>query len=158
MKTLHTEIEITASAERVWDTLADLKAYPTWNPFITRVAGELMPGAKLEVRLEPPDASPMTFRPAVLTVKTGRELRWIGRVVVPGLFDGEHHFEIQPLGPGRVRFVQEERFTGVLVPVFARGLDDNTRRGFEAMNAALKARAEAAALSAPALVGHDNVL
>jgi len=42
-----------------------------------------MPGAKLEVRLEPPDASPMTFRPAVLTVKTGRELRWIGRVVVP---------------------------------------------------------------------------
>lgn len=117
-----------------------------------------MPGAKLEVRLEPPDASPMTFRPAVLTVKTGRELRWIGRVVVPGLFDGEHHFEIQPLGPGRVRFVQEERFTGVLVPVFARGLDDNTRRGFEAMNAALKARAEAAALSAPALVGHDNVL
>ena len=163
MKTLHTEIEITASAERVWDTLADLKAYPTWNPFITRVAGELMPGAKLEVRLEPPDASPMTFRPAVLTVKTGRELRWIGRVVVPGLFDGDA-LDGPRVAAGRARdqcrhqHQQEERFTGVLVPVFARGLDDNTRRGFEAMNAALKARAEAAALSAPALVGHDNVL
>jgi hypothetical protein len=56
----------------------------------------------------------------------------------------EHQFEIHPLGPGRVRFVQQERFTGVLVPLFARNMDDHTLRGFNAMNAALKARAEAA--------------
>jgi hypothetical protein len=42
-----------------------------------------------------------------------------------------------------VRFVQQERFTGVLVPLFARNLDDHTLRGFNAMNAALKGRVEA---------------
>ena len=52
----------------------------------------------------------------------------------------EHEFQIHSLGPGRVRFVQQERFTGVLVPLFPRNLDDHTLRGFKAMNAALKAR------------------
>ena len=93
----------------------------------------------------------MTFRPTVLAVEPARGLRWVGHLLIPGLFDGEHQFEIQPLGPGRVRFVQQERFTGVLVPLFARNLDAHTLPGFNAMNAALKARAEAA-------VGNQRVL
>ena len=39
--------------------------------------------------------------------------------------------------------IQQERFTGLLVPVFASSLDKHTLAGFHAMNAALKARAEA---------------
>jgi hypothetical protein len=61
---------------------------------------------------------------------------------VPGLFDGEHSFTIQPLGENRVRFVQREAFKGLLVPLFGRSLDSNTQRGFEEMNRALKERAE----------------
>lgn len=38
--------------------------------------------------------------------------------------------------------MQREVFTGVLVPLFARSLEENTTRGFVAMNAALKRRAE----------------
>jgi hypothetical protein len=49
----------------------------------------------------------------------------------------------------RCQFVQQERFRGVLVPLFARNLDDQTLRGFNAMNAALKARVEAAAGNQP---------
>ena len=40
--------------------------------------------------------------------------------------------------------VQREEFRGVLVPFFWKSLDTHTRQGFEAMNAALKQRAEAA--------------
>jgi hypothetical protein len=112
MKTLHTQIDIDVSAERVWDTLTSIAQYPTWNPFIPFLAGSLAPGERLEVRIEPPGGAAMTFRPTVLAVESGRELRWLGRLLMPGLFDGEHHFEIHPLGPGRVRFVQQERFTG----------------------------------------------
>jgi hypothetical protein len=114
------------------------------------LSGTLASGERLQVRIEPPGGAAMTFRPTVLAVEPGRELRWIGRLLLPGLFDGEHQFEILPLGPGRVRFVQQERFTGVLVPLFARSLDGHTRRGFEAMNAALKTRAEAAVEDQPA--------
>jgi hypothetical protein len=62
---------------------------------------------------------------------------------VRGLFDGEHPLTIHRLGEDRVRFVQAETFGGVLVPLFARSLDNGTRRGFEEMNRALKERAEA---------------
>jgi hypothetical protein len=69
-------------------------------------------------------------------------LRWLGRLIMPGPFDGEHILAIEPLETNRVRFVQREIFTGLLVPLFAHRLDTDTRRGFEEMNRALKARAE----------------
>jgi hypothetical protein len=153
VKTLHTAIEIEAPAERVWAILADLPAYPAWNPFIRRIAGELAPGARLEVRLEPPGGMGITLRPTVLAVDAARELRWLGHLLVRGLFDGEHRLAIEALGAGRVRFVQEERFSGLLVPLLAKSLETHTRPGFEAMNRALKARAEAAAPAPAAPAG-----
>ena len=84
----------------------------------------------------------MTFKPKVLKAEPNRELRWLGHLLVPGLFDGEHSFTIEPLEENRIRFVQREAFKGLLVPLFARSLDNNTRRGFEEMNHALKERAE----------------
>jgi hypothetical protein len=142
MKELHSEIEIAAPAERVWRVLTDFPSYPQWNPFIRRIRGEPKTGERLEVRLEPPGGRGMTFRPKLLNVEANRELRWLGHLFVPGLFDGEHWLTIEPLGESRVRLVQREEFRGLLVPLLARSLDDNTRRGFEEMNHALKERAE----------------
>jgi hypothetical protein len=84
----------------------------------------------------------MSLRPTVVTADPGKELRWLGHVGVPGLFDGEHGFRIEPLGSDRVRFVQEERFAGLLAPLVLPFVKRGTRQGFEAMNQALKARAE----------------
>lgn len=145
MKELRREIEIEASAERVWRLLTDFARFPKWNPFIRRASGNLKPGQRLEVNIQPSGANGMTFRPTVLKAESGRELRWIGHLLIPGLFDGEHIFTIEPIGPDRVRFVQREIFTGLLVPLFARGLDTDTQRGFDEMNQALKAQAEQAA-------------
>jgi hypothetical protein len=144
MKELRTEIEIQAPAERVWQLLTDFDSFPQWNPFIRSASGKVKTGARLKVRIQPSGARGMTFRPRVLKAEPNRELNWLGRLLIPGLFDGEHSFTIEPLGEDRVRFVQREVFSGLLVPLFARGLDSDTRRGFEEMNAALKARAEQA--------------
>jgi hypothetical protein len=144
MKQLHTETEIGASAWRVWELLTDFASYPEWNPFIRSISGELAPGERLQARLEPPGGRAMTFKPKVLTAEPNRELRWLGHLLVPGLFDGEHSFTIQPLEDDRVRFIQREAFKGLLVPLFVQSLESNTRRGFEEMNHALKERAEAA--------------
>jgi hypothetical protein len=143
MKELHSEIEIAASTERVWDILTDFASYPQWNPFIRRISGELKVGERLEVRLEPPDSRGITLRPTVLRAEPNRLMRWVGHLLVPGLFDGEHTLGTEPLGENRVRFVQHEAFKGVLVRLLARSLDKNTLRGFEEMNVALKERAEA---------------
>ena len=53
MKELHSEIEIAASAQRVWDILTDFSSYPQWNPFIRRISGE----AKIGERRRSPRAS-----------------------------------------------------------------------------------------------------
>lgn len=143
MKELRREVEIAAPAERVWSVLVDFDAYPDWNPFIRSIHGTCEPGARLTVRIEPPGARGMTFKPTVLRVEPPRELAWLGRVVVPGVFDGEHRFTIEQLDGGRSRLVQSERFRGVLVPLFGRTLTA-TEHGFDAMNEALKQRSEAA--------------
>ena len=144
MKEIRTEIEIQASDKRVWQLLTDFASFPQWNPFMRQAVGEPKTGARLEVHIQPSGASGMTFRPTVLKAEPNRELRWLGHLLMPGLFDGEHILTIESLAENRVRFVQREIFTGILVPLFAHGLDTDTRRGFEEMNRALKARAEQA--------------
>jgi hypothetical protein len=141
-KELRTEIGIDAPPERVWAVLTTLPDHARWNPFIRRFEGELRTGATLTVELAPPGDEPMTFRPTVLEVSPNRRLRWIGRLLVPGVFDGEHVFELEPLDTGSTRFVHRERFRGILVPLLAKTLDTKTRRGFEAMNQALKNEVE----------------
>jgi hypothetical protein len=141
MRELRSEIEIAAPAEHVWRVLSNFDAYPEWNPFMRSVAGSCKAGSRLTVRIEPPGGRGMTFKPTILKADPGRELRWLGRLIVPGLFDGEHRLTIETLENGRSRFVQSERFSGLLVGLFASTLVA-TQRGFEQMNAALKTRAE----------------
>ena len=139
---LSSEIEINASPETVWKLLTDTSRFPEWNPFIRRLSGELKVGQKLTVFIQPPGGSGMEFKPEVLKVEAGRELRWLGHLMIPGLFDGEHIFQIEPLGDGHVRFHQREIFSGILVPLLKKFLDSDTRRGFDAMNRRLKELAE----------------
>jgi hypothetical protein len=139
---LTTKIDIDAAPEAVWAVLSDLPSYPSWNPFIREASGTLAAGERLEVRLQPERGRAMRFRPTVVTAEANRELRWLGRLVAPGVFDGEHRFAIEPTAAGS-RLVQEERFTGLLVPFLARGLRRGTLPGFERMNEAVKERAEA---------------
>ena len=125
--------------------LTDFAAYPEWNPFVRRGEGEVRVGARLHVYIQPSGGKGMSFRPTVLVADPNRELRWLGHLWVPGLFDGEHSFSIEPLSEGRVRFIQRERFGGLLLPFLSKTLDGDTRRGFEEMNRALKLRSESAA-------------
>ena len=144
---LETSIDIDAAPETVWAVLSDLRAYPGWNPFIREARGELAAGERLDVKMQPEGGRPMRFRPTVLSAEPGRELRWRGRLVAPGVFDGEHRFVIQPTPRGS-RLLHEERFSGALVPLLAKGLRTRTLPAFRRMNEALKERAEARATGA----------
>jgi hypothetical protein len=143
MREIRTEIDIDASPSTVWEILTDFSAFPEWNPFMRTIEGELVAGGRIRVVLQPPGRRAMTFRPTLVTVRSGRGFSWLGRLGMPGIFDGEHVHEVRPLGPDRTRYVQSERFRGLLVP-FTGGTLEGVRRGFDEMNRALKARAEAA--------------
>ena len=141
---IETSIEIDAPPSRVWEVLTDQQSMRAWNPFIRSMAGPLKEGGRLLVEIAPPKQRAMTFRPTVLRVLPERELRWLGTLLIPGLFNGEHYFLLAPAGERATRFTQGEKFSGILVTPFEkRGMLKATQQGFEAMNAALKARAEA---------------
>ncbi|CAN7203639.1 hypothetical protein [Knoellia sp. LjRoot47] len=92
--------------------------------------------------ISPAAGKPMSFRPRVLVAEPGRELRWLGRVLVPGLLDGEHSFTLDPVSGG-TRLTHAERFSGALVPFVRRTLDVGD--DFAAMNDALRDRTETGA-------------
>ncbi len=142
--TIETSIFIDASPSRVWQVLTDFGAFPTWNPFIRAISGPLQEGARLSIEITPPGRAAMRFRPTVLVVKPDQELRWRGSLLIPGLFSGEHSFQLRPEEESRTHLIHGEAFSGLLVGPFARrGMLDATRQGFHAMNIALKERAEA---------------
>ena len=143
MQELHTEIAINATTEVIWELLTDLNHYSDWNPFITTASGKVVVGEKLKVYLKPPNGRPFTFTPTVNKVIAQKEFRWLGHLLFRGLFDGEHIYELHSLGDNQTRFIQREQFRGVLVPIFWKSLSTSTRKGFEAMNQAIKERAEA---------------
>jgi hypothetical protein len=141
-KELKTAIRINAAPDKVWAVLTDFNNYPNFNPFIRSLEGEVAVGHNIKVKITPPDAAGMTFTPKVLKFEQNKEFRWLGKLLFRGLFDGEHAFVLIDNGDGTTTFEHSERFTGMLVPFFKKMIDDNTRRGFEAMNAKIKALAE----------------
>ena len=142
MKEIFSEIEINASDEKVWGILTDFNAFPEWNPFIKEIEGKLEVGAKFKAFLQLPGSKGMTFRPKCLKVEHSKELWWIGHMIIPGLFDGEHRFIIEPIDENKVRFIQKELFRGILTPIIMKSITDKTQQGFEMMNRALMERAE----------------
>lgn len=141
-KEIKTEITIEAAPKRVWEVLTAFEQYPNWNPFIKSIEGQVRAGEKIIVRLEPPGAKGMTFKPKVLTFDKNKEFKWMGRLFFPGLFDGEHRFELIDNGNGTTTFVHAERFSGILVRMLSNMLDGSTVNGFRAMNEQLKKEAE----------------
>jgi hypothetical protein len=143
MKSISVTTEISAPIETVWAELSAVDDYAAWNPFITSFTGELAIGSRVEVQIAPPGGRPMTFRPTITEVTSGRRIEWLGRFLVSGLVDGRHSFLLEALDDGRTRLTQAEEFSGVLVPLMGSMLG-RTRQGFAAMNEAVRVRAEAA--------------
>ncbi len=141
MQTLHASADVDAPAERVWQVTSDFASYPDWNPFIVHAAGDQRVGARLTLTIRAPGVRAVTFKPRVLDLRPGRLIRWKGRLLAPGLFDGRHALIVEPLEGGRARFTTHEEVSGALLPVLGKVMKAS-QDGFELMAAAVKARAE----------------
>ncbi len=141
-KEISTEIKINASKEKIWQILTDFEQYSAWNPFIKQINGNVSVNEKITVKIQPPEAKEMTFKPKVLSYKKNQEFSWKGRLLLPGIFDGEHKFQLRDNLDGTTTFIHSEVFKGILVPFLKKNLDVNTRNGFVLMNEKLKELAE----------------
>lgn len=141
--TISSSIDIDAPAKAVWATLTDLESYPSWNPYFREASGEVAIGQTLILQAALTEDRVATSRARVLVAEPGVELRWASRLILPGIFDAQHRFTLVPRTPERIRFVQTEKLSGLLVP-FARSLIANIQDRSAALDEALKHRVEVA--------------
>lgn len=144
-RTIRSAIEIRAPLDAVWRVLTDFDAYPDWNPHIRQILGVPSVGNRITIHTRPPGGRTVVMRPVVTTWSPPNELRWQSTFVSRRLFSGQHGFRLDAPAADRVRFTQDETFSGLLVPLYARLRLNATRRGFELVNEALRERVEAEA-------------
>jgi hypothetical protein len=142
LKEISTEIDIKASPEKVWQILTDFNNFPQWNPFIRKIKGAPKVGTRLELYLHTSSGKSRTYRPTVTKVEPNRELRWYGKSFIPGIFNGERIFTIEPLKINQVRFIHREIFTGLGVSLAGDRLDKDMHQSFIKMNNAFKEKIE----------------
>jgi len=135
------ETMIRAEPERVWRILLDVRTYAEWNRFMLVVQGEILPGHSLSVQARLSNLLRLRFAATIIELEPPSRLTWEGCLPVPGLFTGVHTFDLKRVPEG-VRFLQSERYSGLLVPLMRRFLIDPSESGFRAMNEALRVRAE----------------
>ena len=135
-----TEIKIKSNIEDVWKEFINFEEYKNWNPAIYEVSGVLNEGEILKIVVKI-NGSTMVFKPKILKYKENSELRWLGKLFIPKIFDGEHYFIVKDNLDGTTTFIHGENFSGVLIPFFTKMILD-TKKNFEAMNEELKKRAE----------------
>lgn len=139
---IETSIKISATANKIWQELTNFNEYKNWNPSIIDISGELGKNKTLKIVVKI-DEKTMIFKPTVLECEENKELRWLGKIFLGGIFDGEHYFLIKENSDETCTFIQGEKFSGVLIPFFGKTIS-KTKKGFEAMNEELKKRVERA--------------
>jgi hypothetical protein len=141
MRQIETEILISAPPQRVWEILTDVDSYHEWNPLIIEAAGKVKLSERLDIIIQLPGKNGMRFKPRIVLCDVPHRFSWLGRLVIPGFFDGLHSFALIPEGQG-TRLTHSETLTGILVPFVWAGLEGPTREGFMRMNQATRTRCE----------------
>ena len=141
MKTIHAELGVGAPAQVAWEVLADLEGWARWNP-VMRGEGRFEEGARPLITIANPGAKPVELRPKIIRVEEGREIRWLRRLGVPGLFDSEFGMRIAAEDAGRCRFEQFGIFRGLLANAIVARNAKAFEMAFQAMGRAFKREAE----------------
>lgn len=139
-KHIYTEILIDAPADEIWQTLTDLDAYPSWNPYHVRVDGKLGLGEKLDLEIHKPNGDHVFISPHVMVIDPINTLTWGGGI--RGIFTGEHTFALEVQAPCQTKLVHKEVFNGIAVPFASL---DTIEEGYQQMNQALKTYLETGA-------------
>jgi len=137
---IETSIIIKSNVNNVWEILTNFDAYPSWNPFIKAIKGNLKLGAVLNNTLVNKDKE-MVFHPVVTKLVEQKEFEWVGKALA-NTFVGRHNFTLEKISENETKLLQSEQFSGLLSSLLLLMIRNDTEKGFKEMNQALKNRAE----------------
>lgn len=138
MTTYFVSRRIEAEPQVIWDLLTDARSYPSWNPAVLGIEGEMRESSKIVLQsIVNPDRE---FKLDVSGVEPPRRMVWSDGMPL-GLFRGARSFEVIPNGDGTTEFTMEEVYSGLMAPLITKSIPDMTD-SFEKFADGLKEAAE----------------
>lgn len=113
------EVNIRASADRIWALLTNAQDFPRWNSTVAGIEGRIAEGEKLRLRVPGTDR---VFTPTVSGVVPNARIIWTGGVAP--IFKGIRTFNLKPRSDRTTDFTMEERFSGLALPMAKNSLPD----------------------------------
>jgi hypothetical protein len=132
------EVEMAADLDTVWEIMADIQHWPSWNPDIASatVHGPVRPGTRFSWK-----SGPGTIRSTFQVVERPAELSWTGKTIgIPAI----HVYRLRPSDqhPGHSVVRLEESWDGLLARLLRRPFTRTLQTAIDTGLARLKSEAE----------------
>jgi hypothetical protein len=135
-KSVHHEISIQASPDKVWEVLTDTDSYDSWNPVMKLLEGEIKEGNKVTYRFTQDAENVSEIASRVKKVIPNQLLNQGGGIPLVLTFD--HKYMLEPSGAGTKMTIHED-YRGIGVNFWNPA---PVEKAYARLNEALKARVE----------------
>ena len=135
-KSVHAEIVINASPEKVWSVLTDKSVYREWNTVLIPVNGELKLGSKVEYEFHQDESTQSVIPSKVLAIEENSLLNQGGGI--PGVLTYNHKYILEETAEGTKVTIHED-YRGIGVPFWNPA---PVQKAYEGLCGDLKSRVE----------------
>ena len=141
---VHTELLMDASPEKVWAVLTDFDKLKEWSPNLIRFEGEFRKDGQAKVTfLIGVGNMTQDFNHPLVHFEEGKMFGWSAPIPHMGMKDN-HKYIVQPVDgePDKTLFIQTDQFHGQGAHLIGGMLSNGAMQGYAAFNRALKKRVE----------------
>ena len=133
-------VGVRATADRIWEIIADLPSWTDWNPIETEIQGALAIRAPLSLTERIPGLPERRLNAVVGDWQPYAQLIWAERR--GWQFGAIRYFEIEELAPGNCIVANGQIFSGLRGESFFGRHRRTLRAAFEQVGEAIRAQAE----------------
>jgi len=146
MREISTEIEIAAPIADVWRILTNIDDWADWSPIINKASGNAALGSSLNITMMGKEAGKdgPAYSPTITILDAPNSFRWSTKMMGGFMMTNDKLFELEETSVG-TRVVHNELFSGLMALMFWSNFEKHVPTMLDAMNEALKAKAENAA-------------
>jgi len=137
---INTEIRISATPSKIWETLMDLENWSKWNPIVNNIQGNLNIGKELDITMSDSEGNNAKKYNATITV-LNKDKRFSFYRYNDSFFLAKRIIELKTIEKETI-FIQREIYTGVMVSLFWKKLSTDALGMLNSMNQVLKKEVE----------------
>lgn len=142
MKKITTEAHITSTPTTVWETLIKLENWSVWNPIVSKVQGDPVIGKELTITMADSKGNAnKSYKAQVTELVQNQRFVFTANMMTKFLFSAKRVIELKATETGTL-LIQQEIYTGVLVPLFWKKLSTDAKTMLNQMNHSLKKEVE----------------